>query len=277
MTARTSKHRTKRLGPHLVCNFLAMLALASTSGLAFASTFSEQSVGPFYSRALVWDVKDLTEQNLRSLYRQLSLELTSRRAWKIEVFVDQDDATRELHGKLRTEETYDWWLKLYNEFGKHLLPKAEILSCDNNAVLRIRNSAGTCSEILLAGDNFLRVKEGPIDFELLETYFHRLPPHTKPRRGDEAMISVYVRASSFPSTKQATALARLMRQRFRQARIAVAIRTDSYFITDGAFPIVYRFDPDGSPPTRAQYDQSQHMLCFYRGGEVVCRTRTLMP
>ena len=155
--------------------------------------------------------------------------------------------------------------------GVTLLPMAEISKLDDNGVLRLRNSSGASSEILLSGDNFLHTQVRNIDFEILETYYHPLPPHVESSPGDEAMISVYVRASSFPSTKQATAFSLLMQERFHQNRIIVGFRTDAYFLTDGAFPILYRFDPQGTPPSHAEYEQSKTMYCFCDQPEIQCR------
>lgn len=248
---------------------IAMLSVGCC--IAHGSTVREGKIGPFYTRSEVWKVEDLTEPNLRLYYQQLSQELKGYRAWTVEVFIDQDDARRELHGKLRTEENYDWWLKLYNEFGSKLLPKAEFLTYENNGVLRLRDGAGTLSETVLSGDNFLRIRNTDIEFDILETYFSGLPPHTKSALGDEAMIWVYVRASSFPSVRQARQFSLIMRKRYQEKRIVVHIRTDSYFITDGRFPIVYRFDPDRVPPSREQYEQSKTMYCFCDRPGILCR------
>lgn len=258
-------------GGYLIHRLVVVTILVATSCCAESRTLREWRVGPFYNRVVIWAGTDLTEPNLRSYYQQLSRELTGNRAWRVDVFSDEGDATRELYGKLRTEGDYDWWLGLYNKFGRKLLPKAEILSYAHNAVLRMRDTAGSCSEVVLSGDNFLRVHVGSIEFEILETYYHRLPPRTKPSHGDEAMISVYVRASSFPNVDQAREFGFLMRKRFRQKRIIVLIRTDSYFITDLAFPIMYRFDRDGVPPTREQYEQSKTMCCLCDRPAVLCR------
>lgn len=234
------------------------------------STLLQGHVGLFYSRTVIWHATRFTEQNLRSYYKRLSRELKPYRAWTVMVFIDKGDATRELYGKLRTEETYDWWLQLYNQFGRKLLPMAEFLSYEDNTVLRMRNSAGTCSEIVLSGNNFLRVRVSDIDFEILKTYFTPLPPHTVAAPGDEAMIWVYVRSSSFPNEDQAREFSLLMRKRFQQKRIIVMIRTDSYFITDGRFPIMYRFDQDATPPSREQYEQSKTMYCFCERPGIQC-------
>ena len=235
------------------------------------STFSQGSSGPFYGRAVVWDAAMLTEQNLRSYYQPLSKELNAYRAWTVYVFVDKGDASRELHGKLRTEETYDWWLELYNKFGHSLLPMAEFLSFEGNTVLRMRDSAGRCSESVLSGNNFLRLEVDGTKFEILEMYFSALPPHTAASPGDEAMIWLYVRSSVFPSQKQGRDFSLVMRERFRQRRIVIAIRTDSYFLTDGRFPIMYRFDQNSAPPSREEYAQSKTMGCFCDRAEVMCR------
>jgi hypothetical protein len=249
---------------------LTVLLVSTLSCSAQDSVFLEGPTGPFYGRAVVWKDTELNRQNLQSYFEQLVRELRSYRAWNVWVFVNKDDATRELFGKLRSEETYDWWLTLYNEFGRELLPMAEFLTYENNTVLRLRDRAGLCSETVLSGDNFLRVRDDGVDYDILQIYYGGLPPHTQSAPGDEAMIQVYVRSSVFPTVEQASRFSLLMRDRFRQKRIIVTIRTDSYFILDGRFPIVYRFDQDGTPPTPEEYERSKTMYCFCERPEIRC-------
>ena len=119
MTARTRYIWLSPRGVGLVCGLALMMILPARSAPPFGRPFWEQKVGPFYSRVVLWDAADLTERNLRPFYRQLSQELRGYRAWTVRVFVDEGDATRELHGKLATEKGYDWWLDLYNSYGRH--------------------------------------------------------------------------------------------------------------------------------------------------------------
>jgi hypothetical protein len=227
--------------------------------------------GPFYSRSLLWKGADLTEENLRLLYRDLSKELKDTNTWTVDVFVDSQDAERENHGKAKTGGDYDWWLGLYNRFGRKLLPMAEISRSGQDGVLRFRDQRGTSMEVTLAGENFLRVRLEGADFEILKAYYHPLPPQTESSPGDEAMISIYVRCSSFPTAELAREFSRLIQVRFQQKRVTVAFRTDAYFLTDSAFPIAYRFDPPGAPPSRDAYERSHTMYCFCDVPGVQCR------
>jgi len=254
-----------------MCKLTVLALLLTEFTSAKDSVFWERKDGPFYSRVVLWDPVKFTELNLRLWYQQLSRALKAYRAWNAAVFVDQDDAQRELYGKVATETSYEDWLQLYNKFGRHLLPKAEILSYGNDAVLRTRDSAGTRREVVLSGNNFLRVHVDNIQFEILEIYYHPLPPHMKSSQADEAMISVYTRSSSFPSVPTARKFSLLIQRRFQQKRIVVLVRTDSYFITDGTFPIVYRFDRDSIPPSHEQYEHSRTMYCFCDRPGTPCR------
>ena len=250
---------------------LLVAILAATTCLALDHTLWQGKAGPFYSRVVVWDAAELTEPNLRLFYQQLSRELRENRAWTVDVFIDKNDAERELHGLMATEGDYDWWLNLYNRFGRTLLPMAEIQSYGNNAVLRLRDSAGKCSETVLSGDNFLRANVDNAKFEVLKIYYRSLPPHTEPRPGDETMISVYVRSSPFPTVEQARAFSQLMEERFQQKRVMVIFRADAFFLTDGAFPIMYRFDRAATPPSREEYAHSKTMYCFCDQPGLPCR------
>jgi hypothetical protein len=246
-----------------------MLTVATSPALG--RTLWEAKVGPFYSRVVVWDAAELVEPNLRLFYESLSRELKGSRAWTVGVFMDQRDAEREVSGKMRTDPSYDWWLDLYDKFGRDPLPMAEISSYNGDGVLRVRDRFGACTESVLSGDNFLRVHLGAIGFEILKVYYRPLPPHTNPSPGDESVVSVYVRASAFPSSEQAIEFSLLMQRRFQQKRIVVALRADAYFLTDDMFPVVYRFDPKPTPPSREQYEQGKTMYCVSDRPGIQCR------
>jgi len=250
---------------------LVIAMLGATACLALDRTLWEGKAGPFYSRVVVWDASEFTDTNLRLFYRRLSRELKGNRAWTVDVFIDRDDAAREVSGKMVTEKGYDWWLDLYNKFGRKLLPMAEISSYSGSAVLRLRDNTGACSEIVLSGHDFLRASVGDVKFEILKVYYGSLPPHTEPREGDEAMVSIYVRSSSFPSAEQAREFSLLMEKRFQQKRITVLFRTDAFFLTDIKFPVMYRFDPAAAPPSREEYQQSKTMYCFCDQPGIPCR------
>jgi len=270
MVARTSRALLlARLGP-VFCLVTAMILPASPAS-APGQTLWEQREGPFYSRSVLWREVDLTESNIRSFYRSLSLELKGTRAWTVSIFVDKGDATRELYGKLATDGDYRWWFALYSKFGRNLMPMAQIYALDANCLLRLRNGGGVSTETILSGENFLRVRFGNVDYEILETYFHPLPPNVAPTLGDGAAVSIYVRASSFPSLEQARKFSLLMRERYRQKRIRVEFRTDSYFLTDDAFPVLYRFDAPAPPPSLEEYERSKTRYCFCDDPAILCR------
>ncbi len=237
---------------------------------AGSSIVWEQRDGPFLSRAVLWEGADFTEPNLRSFYAGFAAEMKPNRAWDVKVFLDRSDLTRELYGKFATDGDYDSWKNLYDKFGRSLLPMAEFLGYGDNAVMRLRDGAGVCSEVVLAGRNFLRMRDDGLVFEILESYYHRLPPNIRPSPGDQAMISVFVRASQFPSVGQARAFSKRLRGYFRQKRVIVAIRTDSYFLLDSGFPILYRFDERPAPPSREQYERVRTMYCFCEHAGILC-------
>jgi hypothetical protein len=275
MAVRISGNRTVPLGGRLLSVAALLTALTAMPGLERGSTVWERRDGPFFSRAVLWPPAKFTAPNLRSFYGELAQQMKGYRGWDVEVFVDPGDLTRETHGKMATDEGYEWWQELYDKFGHSLLPMAEFFGHEDNAVMRVRDSAGVCSEVTLAGYDFLQVQADGTTFEILKIYYHPLPPNSKPVPGDEAMISVYVRASRFPSVDQARDLSRTLQQRFRQGRVMLVIRTDSYFITDGAFPILYRFDGKPAPPSLEEYKQSKTMYCFCDRPGILCRAGAL--
>jgi hypothetical protein len=259
-----------RNGP-LIFTLAVSATLLAAPCLGRGLTVWERRDGPFLSRAVLLDRVDFTEPNLRSFYGELAQQMKGNRGWDVEVFVDRGDLTREIYGKMVTEKGYEWWQELYDKFGRTLLPMAEFFGYGDNAVMRVRDSAGICSEVTLRGHDFLRVHGDGTEFEILKIYYHPLPAHLEPTSGDEAMVSVYVRASRFPTLDEAREFSRTMQQRFRQKRVIVDIRTDSYFITDSTFPILYRFDEKPAPPSREQYERSKTRYCFCDSPGILCR------
>jgi len=238
--------------------------------LAAGSIVWERKDGPFFSRAVLWDPANFTDANLRSFYAGIAAEMQRNRAWDVKVFVDRNDLTRELYGKLVTDKGYEWWKDLHDKFGRGMLPMAELLGYRENTVMRVRDGHGVCSEVVLAGRNFLHLYSGGVAFDILESYYHPLPPDVTQSFGDQAMVSVFVRASRFPTVVQARALSKTLRGYFLQKRVTVAIRTDSYFLTDSAFPILYRFDQAPDPPSRVQYELTKTMYCFGDRPGILC-------
>lgn len=234
----------------------------------------EQATGPFYSRAVLWDATAINEPRLRSYYQRIRGDLTTRHGWTVRVFSDQSDATRELYGKMVAESDYDWWLKLYNQFGRDMLPMAEIAGYGDNAVLRLRDASGKLSEAVLSGRNFLHVTLGGLRFEILKLAFDPPAPVDERGTGNRAVVRVYAR---FSQVEQATrpgsleSFGKYAQGLFGQEQTVVALRRDAFFITDNRFPIVYRFDELSRPPSREEYDRSSTVYCFCDEDGVVCR------
>jgi len=150
-----------------------MLALTVLRVLPYhgrGATIWERRDGPFFSRAVLWDPVDFSEENLRSFSGELAQEMKGNLAWDVGVFVDRSDLTRELYGKMVTDQGYEWWQKLYIKFGQSLLPMAEFFGYENNIVMRLRDNAGNCSEVTLQGHDFLRVNRDGIEFEILKFF-----------------------------------------------------------------------------------------------------------
>jgi hypothetical protein len=260
-----------RCGWKLIVRPLVIMVLTATFCLAVDQALWEGKTGPFYSSAVVWSGAKLTEPNLRLFYMQLSQRLRENRAWTADVFVDQNDGFREYYGLIATEANYKRWADLYTRFGRKLLPMAEIQSSGGDAVLRLRDDAGVCSETVFSGRDFLRANVNKVQFEILKIYYRSLPPHTKATPGDEAMISVYVRASTLPTAEQAREFSVSMQRRFLQRRVMVKFRADAFFLTDGMFPIMYRFDPRATPPSQEEYEKSKTLYCFCDQPGIPCR------
>jgi len=251
-----------------------MLALTVLRVLPYhgrGATIWERRDGPFFSRAVLWDPVDFSEENLRSFSGELAQEMKGNLAWDVGVFVDRSDLTRELYGKMVTDQGYEWWQKLYIKFGQSLLPMAEFFGYENNIVMRLRDNAGNCSEVTLQGHDFLRVNRDDIEFEILKILYHPLPPNVSSKPGDEAEVTAYVRASQFPSAQQAKEFSRILQKNVRQKRVDVEIRTDTYFIDSSAFPILYRFDQKPAPPSLEEYQRSRTMFCFGENPGIPCR------
>jgi hypothetical protein len=250
----------------------AWVLLLAASCLGQGRIYWERKDGPLYTRYEIWRVADLTPGNIRSFYRRLAPEMNGYRAWVVKMFVDEAEATRDLYGKLATGVDYERWSQLYEQFGRKLGPVAMIMSQGRDAVARLRDKGGNCTETVLAGSNWLRSRVSRVEFEILEAYYHPLPPIAdEPSPGDEAMVDINVRASPFPTMVQAQDFSSIMRSRFQERRVTIIIRQDAYFLTDEAFPIVYQFDETPSPPTKDEYLRSKTMYCFCDQPTIQCR------
>jgi len=150
---------------------------------------------------------------------------------------------------------------------------AEYYGYGDSAVLRVRDIAGACTETLLAGTNFLHLAADSISYDILQVYYHPLPPIVTASPGDEAMVSVWVRASRLPTERESREVSRVLQTRFQQRRVDVAFRADSYFISDDSFPIVYRFDPQPRPPSKEVFQRSKQVRCFADEPGIRCRCR----
>ena len=123
--------------------------------------------------------------------------------------------------------------------------------------------------------DFLRVHGDGTEFEILKIYYHPLPAHwSQPRAMRRWFRSTRAHLGSRVWTKQGSS-AVLCNSAFRQKRVIVDIRTDSYFIMDSTFPILYRFDEKPAPPRREQYERSKTRYCFCDSPGMPMRVKNL--
>lgn len=229
---------------------------------AAPETLWEQHSGPYLTRYMLWAPHDITEANVREYYRNIRSEIGDERAWTVRIFADRDDANRDLYGKLRTEEDYEWWKQLYDRYGRTLAPAAELVGRKGRVSMRIRFATGHCKEVTLEGTSLLHFGDGDYSYELLRVAFRPLPPGQTPVETAGAEITVWIRARRLPNSDRAQLFRARLVDLFGSSRLTVVFRSDAWFLLDGGFPIVYRFDEKPVPPTKEQFQAGPTRYCM---------------
>jgi hypothetical protein len=170
-------------------------------------------------------------------------------------FTDEADCARTESGKGASDVSFESWRVLYEKYGRNPLPAADLTvvrdaSDEDVAIVRYRSGDEVRQEAMTLdgkeAPNPLLILKGGAKFEVLA-----LIPDT------DGTVSAYVKVSNTTANLEgigfpiATKLAWML-----SSKVEMYLRTDSWFISDSAFPIVFRFEAPSLPPTESEYNAS---------------------
>ena len=250
---------------------------AAAAGLSAATpyeTFERWSSGPLSTVSIVVNPGDMTVPSVREIYSDLypgPLENGNFR--QLSVFVNSDDAFRELRGKGGVDYGYSWWRQLYERYGRHPLPKAEVTAFGGSSVLRIRSADGTVKRVVLSGHDFFTIVRGATTYQILEICASILPLQARPKPHDWGVLNFYIQSSTIPSKHEAEALTRELVHISGEAQISTQFQADTFFADSGRFPIVYRFGPTAPPPPEREFGIPKSSGCTSDETRVYCSSR----
>lgn len=204
------------------------------------------------------------------------------RAWKpgpadrarlsvIWMFSTQEQGTAITWGKGRFHIDYDWWAWAFRSEASRLQPVALIVLSSRGGVLIMRSATGEIHRRVLGGKDPLLVSVGGLECEILDLRF----PGMAPRKSvgyekDYAMI--YVRAKQPLSDQSTRITVATISAETTLTKALMLIRSDSWFIDDPFFPVVYPFEPQLVPPTAEAYSASKTAICRVEGDQIHCVT-----
>lgn len=182
----------------------------------------------------------------------------------INFFSDPSEAGRYQLGK--TSQSYEEWLGFHAAYGEIRGDVAQLLSIRFGSLLRIRLRDGTIQRIVLAGQDPLRVNVAGKTFEILHVV--ERPPARMAWKYASLRTSIFVQSVGPLREQDCRAATELIAARFERD-VAVHVQTDSWFVWNTSFPVVYYFAPFAGPPGKAEVSlPSCHCNVFQ--GELSC-------
>jgi hypothetical protein len=250
---------------------------AAAAGLSAATpyeTFERWCSGPLSTVSIIVDPGDMTVSSVREIYSEVyPAPLENGEFRQLSVFVNSDDAFRELRGKGALDYGYPWWRQLYERYGRHPFPKAEVTAFGGSSVLRIRSADGTVKRVVLAGHDFFTIVRGAGTYQILEICASILPLDKRPKPHDWGTLNFYIQTSTIPSKQEAEALTRELIHISGETRISTMFQADTFFADSGQFPIIYRFGPAAPPPPEREFGIPKSSGCTSDESGVYCSSR----
>jgi hypothetical protein len=205
-------------------------------------------------------------------YRGWESKLSDRaRLSVIWMFSTEAQGTAITWGKGRFHIDYDWWVSAFRWEANRIQPLALAVFSRRGGVLVMRSATGEIHRRVLGGKDPLRVSINGLELEILDLRFPGMAPRNSVGyEKDYAMI--YVRAKK-PLTEQSTRLTvATISAETTLTKASVLIRSDSWFIDDPFFPVVYPFEHQLIPPGAEAYSASKTAICRLEGNYIHCVT-----
>ena len=156
---------------------------------------------------------------------------------------------------------YDW-RKVYEVISKTPTDIAEMLSIEDNAVLRVSRKNGTLKRTVLKGHDPLQIDIEGQNYEIAHLDLNVLPT-----------VNIYLRTTAPLGVGPGRQLFRQLSALFGGFNILIAARNDAWFIFEPNYPFVNPFQPKTSVPTFEEYSGSPTLRCGLWSGSTQCELK----
>jgi hypothetical protein len=214
-------------------------------------------------RKLLFSPEEFNLTRLEKFFRD-SISEADPRFNLVKISVTVDDANSNAKGL--DEYSYELWSDFYPKISKNVPPVAELLIFNRGAVMRVRDLEGKVHHLLLKGSD-------PLTFETKNYRFEILWVGVSRRSGDNVNIHFFVVGSPPLLVEQASEATRALSRLLKNGDVSVSLRTDSWFIKEFDFPLIYPFATRlGPAPSSVEYKRSAQTHCWLIGDEMFCRS-----
>jgi hypothetical protein len=175
----------------------------------------------------------------------------------------------------RDELNYDIWRELFSIYEKHIPPMAELLQIGHNSAMRLRDSQGHVSEIVLRGNNPYVIHACGKDLSLIHLgiYDPKRPPEFTETYTE---LRFFLVAQHQPDRQMAECAFSEARRLSGIQHVSVIIRLDPWFIVDSLFPVVSPFLQEVHPLSKQALISAPEWSCTaLDNGKTFCSGRTL--
>lgn len=188
-----------------------------------------------------------------------------------EIFQNRRTALNVLSGKGATDlDNRAVWRQKYLDDAKTVPPDfAEIVQVGKDVIIRMLQN-GKYSERLVSGRNPLVCGDGKDECEIIWISVGIIPPHQETVY-DRPRIHLFVRTKRLPDVSQARRISALLQERFSTELLSVSFRTDTWFIDDTDYPVIYPFKEDSVPVDLEKIEAGYEVVCVSVGRDTKCR------
>lgn len=244
----------------------AIARMASAAPVIYADQYEGITV-----RAVVADSARFVTM-AEEFFREWKPRLSDRaRLSVIWMFTTQEQGTALTWGKGRFHIDYDWWASAFRWEANRIQPAALVVLSSRGGVLIMKSGSGEIHRRVLGGKDPLTVSVDGLESEILDIRF----PGMAPRKSvgcEKDYAVIYVKAKR-PLTEQATRITvATISAETTLTNALMLIRSDSWFIDDPYFPVIYPFEPQLIPPTAEAYSASKTAICRVQGDHLHCVT-----
>jgi hypothetical protein len=144
----------------------------------------------------------------------------------------------------------------------------EIVQVGSDAVVRTVEN-GKFEQKVVSGNNPLTCIPMESGCEVIWVSIGIIPPHQE-RKFLRPKISLFARTEKLPTIPEAERLTRALQRRFDTQLLTVSFRTDSWFIEDTEFPVVYPFRTGRGVIDPGGIDVHREVMCLAVAAEFRC-------